>query len=254
MDNTLKRLCIVGLVLLALYGCANSQMAPIVAGGPPTIYNYDIQNQSGWLGVHDTGTSGTSSGTMAVVSSPSLSGNARQFSTTFTGDGGERYYIAFDTDAAATQFLFDGWIYIQSGGTAVANMELDMNQVIPDGDTVIYGIQCDGNSGTWDYTENTGTPISYIDTWTHTAVSCNPASWTTNTWHHVQLGYSRDAVGNVTYKFILFDGVVSNLNVTVNSAFTLGWSAGALVTNFQMDGSGSGSNVLYLDSFAISRW
>ena len=226
----------------------------IQLSGQSRIYNYDIQNQSGWVAAHDAGTSGTSSGTMAVVSSPSLSGNARQFNTTFTSGGGERYDIPFATDAAATNFMFDAWVYVASGGTAINALELDTNQVIPDGDTVIYGIQCDSGTGKWDYTQNTGTPSAYVDVWTASSVSCNPTTWSTNTWHHVQFTYSRDSVGNVTYQTIAFDGVSSTLNVTVLSAFTLGWSAGALVANFQMDGLGSGSNVLYLDSFTISRW
>ena len=243
------------LVVLCLPACAQYAVYTRTSATlQARTYDANIQNQFGWSAAHDTGTSGTSGGAMAVVSSPSISGNARQFSTTFTGGGGERYDIPFDTDAAATHFMFDGWVYVASGGTAINALELDMNQVIPDGDTVIYGIQCDGGTGKWDYTENTGTPSAYVDVWTASTVSCNPAAWTTNTWHHVQFTYSRDASGNVTYQTISFDGALSTLNVTVNSAFTLGWSAGALVANFQMDGLGSGSNVLYLDSLSISRW
>jgi len=75
-------------------------------------------------------------------------------------------------------------------------------------------------------------------------------------WHHVQIGYSRDDVGNVTYHSVWFEGVESPINKTVNSAFRLGWAAGVLVANFQVDGiaNNDGSSTLYLDDFTIYRW
>jgi hypothetical protein len=79
-------------------------------------------------------------------------------------------------------------------------------------------------------------------------------SWTTNTSHDVQISYSRDASGMVTYHSVWVDGVEQDLNATVSSAFTLGLSP-TLLTNFQIDGLGaSGSSVVYLDDLAISRW
>jgi hypothetical protein len=41
---------------------------------------------------------------------------------------------------------------------------MDMNQVMPNGQIVIFGFQCDGWSGTWDYTANKGTLEKPIDT------------------------------------------------------------------------------------------
>jgi hypothetical protein len=130
-----------------------------------------------------------------------------------------------------------------------------MNQVMPNGQTVIFGFQCDGWSGTWDYTANQGTPEQPKDAWLHSKAACNPRQWSTNTWHHVQVSYSRDDSGNVTYKFVALDGVQSNLNVTVHSAYALGW-APTLLTNFQLDGilPTSGVATAYLDELTIYRW
>jgi hypothetical protein len=70
----------------------------------------------------------------------------------------------------------------------------------------------------------------------------------------VQLYYSRDDSGNVTYHSVWLDGQQSNINATVNSAFALGW-APVLLTNFQVDGIGSsGTPTVYLDSLNIYRW
>ena len=128
---------------------------------------------------------------------------------------------------------------------------MDMNQVTANGQTVIYGVQCDGYAGTWDYTENTGTPTAYVDHWVNSSVACNPRNWSVNTWHHVQIAYSRDNSGNVTYQYVTLDGVQSSINATVPSSFALGWSS-VLLTNFQIDGLGSGTNTVYLDQLTIS--
>lgn len=129
-----------------------------------------------------------------------------------------------------------------------------MNQVLSNGQTVIYGFQCDGYSNTWDYTANTGTPQNYVDKWLHSTATCNVQNWSTQTWHHLQVSYSRDNSGNVTYNSVWLDNVEQPIGVTVSSAFALGWGS-VLLTNFQVDGVGaSGSSTVYLDNMTIYRW
>jgi hypothetical protein len=209
-----------------------------------------------WQAAYDSATgSGSAAGTMSLLGSPSVSGTAREFLTTYTNYGGERYSALFGTDSSATNFLFDTRIYVAGPSNSIANVEMDLNQVMPNGQTVIFGFQCDGWSGTWDYTMNAGTPQKPVDQWMHTTASCNPRKWTTNTWHHVQISYSRDSAGNVTYKSVCFDGVQQDINATALSAFALGWGP-ALLTNFQVDGSTStaGSAIVYLDNLTVYRW
>ncbi len=185
---------------------------------------------------------------MFMVSSPSLSGDAREFDTTFSSSGGEIYYIDFGTDTTSTNFFYDAEVYFTSSVSTVANLEMDMNQLMANGDTVIYGFQCDGYSGTWDYTENSGGSH-----WVHSSAACDVRKWSPNAWHHIQISYSRDDSGNVTYHSVWLDGVESPINATVPSSCALGW-APVLLTNFQIDGLGSGSNTVYLDNLTISRW
>jgi hypothetical protein len=211
-----------------------------------------MQVLSNWQAQHDTGTSGSSSGAMAMVGSPSLSGNARRFSTSFSGNGGELYHVSFADDTSATNFFYDAWVYL-SNPSNMGNLEMDMNQVMSNGQTVIYGFQCDGYSGTWDYTKNAGTAKAPKDTWVHSGAACNVRKWSANAWHHVQISYSRTSAGVVTYHSVWLDGAQQNINATVPSAFALGWGQ-TMLTNFQVDGLGSGSNVVYLDKLAISRW
>lgn len=230
------------------------------ASGPSipsnAIASSGIHVASNWKAEYDTGTgSGSATGAMSLVSQPALSGTARQFVTTTTNYGGERYSNLFGTDATATNFLYDGWIYLAGPTAGIANIELDLNQVMSNGQTVIFGFQCDGWSGTWDYTANTGTPQKPVDTWVHSNQACNPKNWTPNAWHHVQISYSRDSAGNATYKSVWLDGNRQDLNVTVPAAFALGWGP-ALLTNFQVDGSTSTSSAstIYLDNLTIYRW
>jgi hypothetical protein len=215
----------------------------------------NIHKLTNWTAEHDAGTSGSSTGTTSLVTSPALSGSARQFAVTYTNYGGERYNIKFSKDKDSSNFVYDTQIYIANPSTGIANIEMDLNQVMSNGQTVIFGFQCDGWSHTWDYTANSGTPTSPVAHWLHSTQSCYPQQWTTNAWHHVQVQYSRDSSGNVTYKAVWLDGVEQDINVTVLSAFALGW-APSLNSNFQIDGynSTSGSATVYLDNLTLYSW
>jgi hypothetical protein len=169
--------------------------------------------------------------------------------------GGEIFHTAFGVDPNATHFVYVAEIRI-TNPAVVANVEMDINQVLASGNTVIFGVQCDGYSGTWDYTINAGTPSNPVDNWAHANAQCpRPSTWAANTWHRVQIAYSRDDAGNVTYESAILDGVQSDFQgATANSAFTLGWGS-TLLTNFQIDGLGnSGATNVYVDTMTVYRW
>jgi hypothetical protein len=191
---------------------------------------------------------------MSLVGSPSLSGAARRFAISYKNSAGERFWSTFGADKYAKNFLYDAQLYIASPSSDIANIEMDMNQVMANGQTVIFGFQCDGYTETWDYTTNAGTPERPEDQWVHSSAPCNPRKWATGVWHHIQIAYSRDDEGNVTYKYVTFDGVKKTLNETTPSAFALGWGP-TLLTNFQIDGLGGyGSATVYVDNLAVYRW
>jgi hypothetical protein len=214
-----------------------------------------IESLSNWIAAYDNASgSGSATGTMSIVSSPSQNGHARELLTKFTNSGGERYSVVFGDDETSENFFYDGWIYLTSSSGQIGNLELDMNQTMENGQTVIFGFQCDGYTSTWDYTRNAGSPTSPSDQWVHSGAYCNPRAWSVNVWHHVQVYYSRDNSGNVTYHYVSLDGSQQTINKTVNSAFALGWGP-ALLTNFQVDGlGGSGAPIVYLDNLTVSRW
>ena len=228
------------------------------SGGPSVPSNAikasGLQTMGNWIMGNDPGNGGWSSGQMNMTNSPSYSGTARQTVTHFGNSGGERYWVSFGDDTQSTNFVYDAWVYLPSSDTTLANLEMDMNQVMPNGQTVIYGFECDGYNNTWDYTMNKGTPDSPIDTWVHSNASCNMSGWSRNTWHHVQVQYSRNDSGVVNYQAVWLDGNKQSINAWVPSAFSLGW-APTLLTNLQVDGRGSGGWLtVYIDDITISRW
>ena len=242
------RLTAAAALILSSFAAAAKPNRPVTT----TVKN--IQSAFTWSMVQDGATGGVSTGTMSLVRRPSISGAARQFGITFQNSAGERYWSVFGADTAVTNFTYDVKVYIASPSTDIANLEFDMNQVMANGQTVIFGVQCDGYSSTWDYTTNAGTPDYPVDQWLHSTAPCNPQKWTTNTWHHLVISYSRDSAGNVTYKNVSLDGVLQQINETVPSAFALGW-AQVLLTNFQIDGMGGyGSATVYLDQLTVTRW
>ena len=214
-----------------------------------------IQALSGWAAAHDSGGPGGSSGSTQIVSSPSLYGSTRRFVTSYSSGGDERYSVDFSDDVNATNFFYDAWVYFTSSSGHIANLELDTNQVMANGQTVLIGVQCDGYSGTWDYTVNQGTASSVKPHWVNkSGTHCNPRNWSENTWHHVQASFSRNDSGWITYHAVWLDGVESQLNATVYGAADLGWGP-VINTQFQVDGLGSsGTTTVYLDNLTISRW
>ena len=244
-------------------GYANSGLAQAnyVISMPkgPSIPSYaiaqkEIQLLPNWRIKNDPAMPGTSTGSMTLVSDPSLSGQAAKIYTAFTNAGGELYSISYGNDTDAKNFLYDAHVWISSGST-LSNLEMDNNQVMRNGNTVIYAFQCSGFTNTWEFSSNAGTPTQPQVKWVKSTSPCNPSKWARDTWHHIQISTSRDDSGNVTYHSVWFDGVEAPINQTVNSEFSLGWALGVLVANFQVDGLGtSGSSTLYLDHFTMYRW
>ena len=225
------------------------------ASVPSTATNLtSLQTLSNWKAVHDGATSGWSSGYMSLVGSPTYSGSSRKFTTKYSNWGGERYSITFGDDRTSQNFLWSGWVYLTGSSSSINSLEMDLDQTMSNGQTVVFGFQCDSSSGTWDYSANAGSAANPKGYWKHSNVGCNPRRWSTYRWHHVEISYSRTTNGWLTYKSVTLDGVQKTLNATVFNARDLGWGS-ALTINFQVDGlGGSGSSTVYLDDLTLKRW
>lgn len=214
-----------------------------------------IESLSGWRAQHDSGGTGSSSGSMSMVSSPSKYGSSRKFYTTFSNNGTERYSVAFNDNTSAKNIFYDTWIYLTSSASHIGNLEFDINQTMDNGQTAMMGFQCDGWTGHWAYNVNTGSAGSPRPKWvSKSGTTCNPRNWSTGTWHHLQASMSRDSSGYVTYHYIWLDGAQVYIGVKAFCAMSLGWGD-VINTQFQVDGYGSsGSVTAYLDGLKVAVW
>lgn len=214
-----------------------------------------IQALSGWKSAHDSGGPGSSTGSMAIVSSPALYGSTRRFVTSFSNYGDERYSISFSDNVDAKNLFYDTWVYLTSSSSKIGNLEFDLNQVMSNGQTALIGVQCDGYTGLWAYNVNKGSAGSPKPAWVgKSGTHCNPRSWSINKWHHLQASFYRSSTGTVTYHSVWLDGVQTTLNVQAFVAADLGW-APVVNTQFQVDGLGSSGTVTaYLDNLTVSMW
>jgi hypothetical protein len=234
-----------------------SPASPPPLSPPNTIPSYaissgDIDGASSWEYEHDTGTPGASVGsTLYPATTPSYD-DAREFYMTYSDYGGERWHLSFGNSTSATHFVYDTYVYFVDP-SQVQNVEIDVNQVMANGETVIFGTQCASGSKTWEYTViKNGSPH-----WLSSHIPCNPTTWTANTWHHIQVGVHRDSNGVVTHDWVTLDATQSVFNNAVGaSALPLGWALGDLLTNFQLDGlgAGDGSITSYIHEMTIYYW
>jgi hypothetical protein len=230
-------------------------VAPTPGGRIPAnaISSGPLDGSTKWQWSHDPGTPGSSQGSSVYpITGLSSDNAAREFYMTYTGRSGEIYHVSFAKDMNATHFVYDAYVYV-TDPSQLANLEMDMNDVMPDGQTVILGTQCSVYSKSWEYTLQANGGFH----WHPSNIPCNPQTWSAKTWHHIQIASHRDNVGTATYDWVGVDGVYSNFqNASGNSSRPLGWALGDLLINFQIDGasSGSGSNTIYTDQLTVYRW
>jgi hypothetical protein len=211
----------------------------------------DLDGKGPWGQIHDGGTPGSSRGSSVYPASTPLYDDARKFYMTYTDRGGERWNLSVGHDAKATHFVLDTYVFFPNPSEAL-NLELDINQVMANGETVILGTQCSGVTGTWESAYTSGK----YDHWWSSSIKCDPRKWTANVWHHVQIGMHRDANGVVTHDWVNFDNAHYAWGRTQLSAHFLGWAPGVIDVQYQIEGSskGSGSVTSYIHKLTVYRW
>ena len=218
------------------------------------ITSSNLDDSPYWQWNHDPGTPGTSVGSSTYpVANPSLDGASREFDVAYSDYGGELYHLLFGQDTTATTFIYDTYVYI-TDPTQVQNLELDVNQVLADDETIIFATQCSSISGTWEYTYVSGGAPH----WKASNLPCNPLNWAPNKWHHIQIQMHRDSGDVVTHDWVKFDNGNKRYfkNAVGASGLFLNWGIGDLVLNFQVDGASANSGTIqgYLDQMQVTRW
>ncbi|HXP07385.1 MAG TPA: hypothetical protein VN828_02765 [Acidobacteriaceae bacterium] len=213
----------------------------------------DLDGKGPWGQVHDGGTPGSSRGSSVYPATTPVYDDARKFYMTYTDRGGERWNLTLAKDSKPTHFVLDTYVFLPNP-SEVLNLELDINQVMANGETVILATQCAGITGTG-YWES-GYTSGKLDHWWASGIHCDPRTWTPNVWHHIQIGMHRDSNGVVTHDWVTFDGTQHAWGYTHESAHFLGWAPGVVDVQYQIEGSskGSGSVTSYIHKLTVYRW
>ncbi len=232
---------------------AGAPIPPAAAYGlpPNAVSSGDLDTQAGWSQIHDGGTPGTSRGSTLYPATTPLYDDAREFYMTYTDRAGERWNITPNTDAAATHFVLDTYVFL-TNPAEVMNLELDINQVNSNGETVILSTQCAGIVGSWE----AGYTAGKKDNWWASGIKCDPRTWTANTWHHIQIAVHRNPNGTVTHDWVSLDGVYHTWNYTHICGRYLGWQPGDINVQYQIEGNNktSGSVTSYIHKLTVYRW
>lgn len=248
-----------------------------VASATPGNWWWDWDTGTGQCTYPEVGVNSSDNTTSyAGVTNPSQDGNSRVFYTVWQSSGGnpgERYSIDYANDSTPNYFVYNTYIYIPSPYPQnLEVIQLDTNWVDPNGNPLIFGMQCVHSTGTWEFsTEDANNNTTWRDPigtgWTQ--APCDPQSWTTNStpdgWHHVELAYHRDNSGDVIYDYIVVDAHYTTLS---NGWYGYGtyqpqlhgdgpWNPGDLVLNFQVDGIDNNGNeataAVYADGMEMIR-
>jgi hypothetical protein len=256
---TTSGLCPVASTFFAVGGSSGSGSSHSAAssGGdaPSNVPSFaaassDLDTARNWAFEHDGATPGWSKGSTVFPASTPLYDDAREFYMEYAGHGGERWHLSMGNNPNAKNFALDTYVYF-TDPNQVGNLELDFNQVMSNGATVIYGTQCSSYSKTWEWTYTNGSSH-----WRSSNVPCNPKTWAPNTWHHIQIGFHRDDNGFVVHDWVNLDGTHSTFtNAGGPAGDWLGWPKGLLLVNYQVDGSlGNGSVTSFVHKMTIYSW
>jgi hypothetical protein len=228
----------------------SGEQAPYGVPGD-AISSGDLDGKGPWTETHDGGTPGKSKGSMVYPAHTPTYDDGREFYMTYTDRAGERWSVDVAKDPDATYFVLDTYVYLPNP-SEVLNLELYIDQVVADGETVILSTQCSGVNGSWE----AGYTAGKEDHWWASGIKCNPAEWTANVWHHIQIGEHRDANGVVTHDWVSVDGKVSNWGYTQESAHYLDWGAGVVNIQYQIEGTSktSGTVTSYIHNMTVYRW
>jgi len=196
------------------------------------------------------------------ITSPSLSGNATQF--TLGGAAGTapwgdvlfslpligQYSTQNLPDANRTliptlhNFTYDAYVYVTNAPITQV-LEFDINMYM-NSVGMLWGTQCRIAGGNeWDIWDNVNSK------WVPTGIACNPIN---GGWNHVTIQAQRQPDNSVLYQSITLNGVTASLNKSYPPFFVPASWYGVTI-NYQMDGNSKQSpNATYLDNTSLTYW
>jgi hypothetical protein len=193
------------------------------------------------------------------ISSPSLSGNATEFTTTGTVPYADvlwanpvigQYSTEGLPDKSQTlipsifNFTYDADFYVTNAAVTQA-LEFDVADYI-NGLAMYWGTQCANlGDGNWDYLNDT------TQKWASTGAPCN----FTDGWNHVTLQFRRLTGNQLQWSSITLNGTTYWVNET-SPSYTVPSSWYGITVNYQMDGvfKKVSTNTTYIDNLTLTYW
>jgi hypothetical protein len=249
--------------------CGGSAVAPVnltVTGSGKTLTN--LQATQGWNSWGQLAPTyadcpapcaGVKWSMKQGVTSPSLTGDATQFSISGTipysdvlwenpliGQFSTQGLPDVDEKLLPTlhNFTYDAWFFVTNASVTQA-LEFDVN-MFQNTVGMTWGTECRVEAGNeWDIWDNSA------EKWVPTGIACNPIN---GGWNHVTINVQREPDNTLLYESISLNGVTANLNKT-SAPFTVPADWYGITVNFQMDGDhAEHANTAYLDKFSFMYW
>ena len=193
------------------------------------------------------------------VASPSLSGNATQFSIGGTAPYSDVLFSNPLVGQNSTQglpdddhtllpsihnFIYSADFYVTNASVTQV-LEFDISMYF-NGLSLIWGNQCNHlGDGDWDIWDNMNSK------WASTGFACPLID---KGWNHVTIQAQREADNTLLFQSFTLNGVTEELNTT-NGPGTAPQSWWGVTVNFQMDGDKlESANTTYLDNLSLSYW
>jgi len=250
--------------------CGGAAYTPvkITVGGGSGSTLYGIQGSGGWVGYGEYPPNynictncgpGVTWSMYQHITSPSLSGNATEFSL----GGTTAYSDVLFTNPLIGQnssqglpdsnhsllptlhnFTYDAYFY--TGQLSLVQvLEFDISMYF-NGLSLIWGTQCRVAGGNeWDIWDTANSR------WNSTGVSCNPVN---NGWNHVVIQVQRESNNSLLFQSITLNGNKAVLNRTYSpGSAPSGWWG--ITVNYQLDGNYQQADYsTYLDNFNFTYW
>lgn len=193
------------------------------------------------------------------VSSPSLSGNATQFTLGGTIPYSDVLFSIpligqFSTQGLPDKdhslvpsihnFIYDADFYVTDLSVTQV-LEFDVSMYM-NGVSMIWGNQCNHlGGGTWDIWDNVNSH------WVSTGVACKLID---KGWNHVTIEMQRKSDNTLLFQSFTLNGVTTTLNAAYAPS-TVPASWWGITVNYQMDGDYKQSpNTTYLDNLTLTYW
>lgn len=218
----------------------NPDACPVIPANAISSGVLDNYTAQPWKFEHDAATPGTTANATTAYIDPV---QGRNFHFDYTQQAGERFSLVCANDPNSLNFCYDVEVRF-TDPSQILNMELDVNQVLADGRTVIYDCQCASKSASWEY-----------NAWRPSRVPGNPQQWGTG-WNRTRIFWHRSADGNVvTWDGVEFNGAWESINQSsTTQTKALGWGL-VIVLNFQIEGAlASGTVDAFARNLRIIRW